>query len=101
MSTRALGLRLTQTVIVLAKSSVVTLATGLGPAKVSADNRLEGQVVEVRPGAVQAQVQVRVAEGLDVVALVPLAAVDELGLAPGAPVSVLLKASDLILATVD
>lgn len=131
-SSQALGLREGRTVLVLAKASAVMLATGLGDARLSADNRLDGTVAALRPGAVQAEVTVTVpavadrpgagaaradapvsvgdvdadaaapgGAALTVVAMVPMAAVADLGLAPGAAVSVLLKSSELILATLD
>ncbi len=98
-STEALGLRLQQPVIVLAKSSAVMLARDLGTARVSTRNRLEGQVQAVKPGAVNAEVLVQTAQGLTVVAIVGQDTVADLALAPGTAVTVLLKASDLILAT--
>jgi len=97
-STDALGLRLQQTVIAMVKASSVVLAAGLGEARVSARNRLEGTVVGVHPGAVNAEVSVQAGGGLPVVAIVTRAFVDELRLAPGSAVSVLVQASDVILA---
>jgi molybdate transport system regulatory protein len=97
-STEALALQLQQTVIALVKASSVMLATGLGDARLSARNRLQGQVRSVTPGAVNAEVVVDTAEGLAVVAIVAQSTVADLGLAPGAPLTVLVKASDIILA---
>ncbi len=98
-STEALALRVKQTVIALVKSSAVLLAVDLGAARVSARNRLAGTVEAVKPGAVNAEVLVTADGGLPVVAVVPGAAVAELGLAPGVRVDVLVKASEVILAT--
>ena len=97
-STEALALQLQQTVIALVKSSSVMLAADLGDARLTARNRLEGRVLAVKPGAVNAEVTVETADGLPVVAIVAQSAVAELGLAPDAPVTVLVKASDIILA---
>lgn len=97
-STEALALQLQQTVIALVKSSSVMLATSLGAARLSASNRLEGHVRLVKPGAVNAEITVETADGLPVVAIVSQSTVAELGLAPDAPVTVLVKASDIILA---
>ncbi len=99
-STDALGLRLQQTVIAMIKSSAVLLATGLGEARLSAGNRFDGTVRAVRTGAVNAEVTVEAAGGLQVVAIVTQASVDAMGLQPGMPVTALIKASDVILATV-
>ena len=97
-STEALALQLQQTVIALVKSSSVMLATGLGDARLSARNRLEGRVRAVKPGAVNAEVTVETADGLAVVAIVAQSTVADLGLAPDVPVAVLVKAADIILA---
>jgi molybdate transport system regulatory protein len=97
-STEALALQLQQTVIALVKSSAVMLATELGDARLSARNRLEGRVLAIKPGAVNAEVTVETADGLPVVAIVSQSTIAELGLAPDAPVTVLVKASDIILA---
>ncbi len=97
-STEALALQLQQTVIALVKSSSVMLATGLGDAKLSARNRFDGRVSAVKPGAVNAEVTVETADGLPVVAIVAQSTIAELGLAPDVSVTVLVKASDIILA---
>jgi molybdate transport system regulatory protein len=99
-STETLGLQPQQPVIALVKSSAVLLATGLDGARLSAGNRFDGTVRSVRPGAVNAEVTVEAAHGLAVVAIVTQAAVDDLGLAPGVPVTALVKASDVVLAVV-
>lgn len=97
-STDALALRLKQTVFALVKSSAVLLATDLGSARVSTANRLDGSVLAVQPGAVNAEVTMETAEGLRVIAIVTQASVEALGLAPGSPVTALVKAADVILA---
>jgi molybdate transport system regulatory protein len=97
-STEALALRPQCTVIALVKSSAVLLAVGLAGARVSARNQFPGQVLSVTPGSVNAEVVVRAASGVDVVAVVPQAAVADLGLQPGAEVTALVKASDVVLA---
>ena len=98
-STEALGLRVKQSVVALVKSSAVLLATGLGDARLSARNRLEGTVSGIVPGAVNAEVTVQAEGGTTVVAIVTQASVASLGLEVGSAVTVLVKASDLILAT--
>lgn len=98
-STEALGLKLKLPVIAFVKAPAVLLATGLADARVSARNRIAGTVTAVAPGAVNAEVAVAGPGGLPVVAIVPQSAVDDLGLAPGTPVTVLVQASDVVLAT--
>ena len=99
-STDHLQLRLQQTVIAMVKAPAVLLATGLDGARVSARNRLDGHVQAVQPGAVNAEVTVGTPTGLEVVAVVTQGSVQALQLAPGLPVTALVKASDVILATV-
>lgn len=104
-STDALALRLKQGVLALVKSSSVMLATGLGEGAgahsgvaISAGNRLDGIVRSVSPGAVNAEVSLE-AGGLTVVAIVEQRAVADLDLRPGQRVTALIRASDVILAT--
>lgn len=99
-STSSLPLRVHQGVIALVKSSAIVLATGLSEAKISADNRLEGTVTRVVPGAVNAEVAIDADGGIPVVAIVTQGAVASLGLREGARVTVLVKPSDVILAVV-
>jgi molybdate transport system regulatory protein len=58
-------------------------------------------VQAVQPGAVNAEVTVGTPTGLEVVAVLTQGSVQALQLAPGLPVTALVKASDVILATVN
>ena len=66
--------------------------------KTSARNALRGGVVAIRPGAVNAEVTVRIADGVDIVATITSASVATLGLAEGTPAIALIKSSFVILA---
>lgn len=66
--------------------------------KLSARNQLAGTVQEVHKGAAIANVVVDVG-GQRIVSSITVEAADELGLAQGTPVTVVVKASDVILAT--
>ncbi|HEX2381511.1 MAG TPA: TOBE domain-containing protein [Acidimicrobiales bacterium] len=66
--------------------------------KLSARNQLPGTVVEVTPGAVTTAVKVSLAGGDVVTSSITTEAADELGLATGSTVTVIVKASDVILA---
>jgi molybdopterin-binding protein len=66
--------------------------------KLSARNQLPGKVSEIRRGEAIANVVLDVA-GQRLVASITVEAVDELGLAEGKEVTVIVKASDVILAT--
>jgi molybdopterin-binding protein len=68
--------------------------------RISARNRLPGKVVGITRGQATANVHVDVS-GMTVVAAVTVEAVDELGLSEGSDVTVVIKASDVMLATGD
>jgi molybdate transport system regulatory protein len=65
--------------------------------RLSARNQLSGTVTEVVPGMVITTVKVQLAGGDVVTSSITKEAADELGLAAGAPVTVVVKASDVIL----
>ena len=74
-----------------------TLFWSLGM-KTSARNALRGLVSHVTDGAVSAEVTLKIAEGLEIVAVVTRRSVTELGLAVGKPAIALVKASFVLLA---
>jgi molybdopterin-binding protein len=68
--------------------------------KLSARNQLKGTVIDVHRGEAIANVALDVA-GQRLVASITVEAVEELGLKPGDDVTVIVKASDVILAVQD
>lgn len=66
--------------------------------KTSARNALRGVVANVTDGAVNSEVTLQVAEGLQIVAIVTRQSVADLGLASGKPAMALIKASFVTLA---
>jgi molybdopterin-binding protein len=68
--------------------------------KLSARNQLQGTVTGINRGEAIANVAVDVA-GQRLVASITVEAVQELGLAPGSEVTVIVKASDVMLAVND
>ncbi len=66
--------------------------------KTSARNTLAGVVERVTPGAVNSEVTLRLADGLEMISVVTRTSVEELGLAPGREAFALVKASFVILA---
>lgn len=97
-SRESLGLSLHQPVLAVIKAQAVMLGMGLD-GQVSIPNRWTARVDAVQPGAVQAEVSLRSAGGLPVVALVDLDAVARLGLAPGQAAEVLIPPQDVVLIT--
>ena len=66
--------------------------------KLSARNVLKGQVVEVKKGAVAAQVRVDIGGGNVLTSMVTVDAVEDLGIRQGDQVSVVIKSSEVMLA---
>lgn len=66
--------------------------------KTSARNALRGTVKSISEGAVNSEVTLAVAEGLDIVAVITRQSVEDLGLAPGKPAIALIKSSFVVLA---
>jgi molybdopterin-binding protein len=66
--------------------------------RLSARNQLKGRVTELRRGVVTASVKVDVGGGNIITAIVSVEAVDELQLAVGRPATVIIKATEVLLA---
>ena len=67
--------------------------------KLSTRNQLAGTVAEVQRDGVVASVKVTLGGGDTITAVVTSEAIDELALAAGTPVTVLVKATEVMLAT--
>ncbi len=67
--------------------------------KLSARNVISGKVVSINKGAVAASVKVDIGGGHVITSTVTVEAVDDLGLTEGAECSIVIKASEVILAT--
>ena len=65
--------------------------------KLSARNILRGKVTQITKGAVAAEVQVDIGGGNKITSTITVDAVDDLGLSEGKDVSVIIKASEVIL----
>jgi molybdopterin-binding protein len=66
--------------------------------KLSARNVIKGKVVQVKRGAVAAQVRVDIGGGNVLTSMITVDALDDLGLKEGASVSVIIKSTEVILA---
>jgi molybdopterin-binding protein len=66
--------------------------------EISARNRLEGTVKEVTHGAVNSEVVLEVAPGVEVVAIVTRRSAERLGLEVGGRASAVIKASSVMIA---
>lgn len=67
--------------------------------KISARNQLKGTVKQLTHGAVNSEVVVEVAPGVDVVSIITKASAEQLNLKQGSEVCVVIKASNVMLAT--
>jgi molybdate transport system regulatory protein len=67
--------------------------------KLSTRNQLQGTVEQIQVGGVMSSVKVSLRSGETITAVVTKEAVDELGLAQGSQVTVLVKATEVMLAT--
>ena len=65
--------------------------------KISARNQIKGTVVGVKSGPVNSMVRVDIGGGTVVTSMITTDAATELGLAEGAPVTVMVKATDVLL----
>jgi molybdopterin-binding protein len=66
--------------------------------RLSARNQIKGQIVEVKKGATTSHVRVEIAPGQVVTASITNEAVDDLGLKVGGAATVVIKASDVMIA---
>ncbi len=66
--------------------------------KLSARNVLKGRVVSVTPGAVNVEVVIEIAPGVQVVSIITKASADSLGLAAGKEAYAVVKASSVMIA---
>ncbi len=66
--------------------------------KTSARNNLTGVIAQVTPGAVNAEVVLTLADGIDIISVVTMDAVRDLDLQPGRSATALIKSTFVILA---
>lgn len=71
---------------------------GIGEMKISARNQLAGQILRIEEGAVNAIVTLGIAGGDKISSTISLAAVKELGLAPGLKAKAVIKATSVMIA---
>ena len=95
-STKNLRLEPGKEAIALVKASWVIIASDLSGIRLSARNQLRGTVSEVKPGAVNTEVIVKLAGGEELTAIVTCESAEKLALAPGKHVTALIKASHML-----
>ena len=69
--------------------------------QLSARNQLAGTVKKVEHGAVNSEVTIELASGVEVVSIITKESAEHLGISVGKPVFAVIKASDVMIATED
>ncbi|PMX00781.1 transporter [Pseudomonas sp. FW215-R2] len=96
-SLKSLGIAVGKEAVALVKAPWVMLMTESDGIRLSARNCLQGKVLSVTDGAVNAEVVIELAGGSKVYSIVTRDAVNELGLAAGVSATAVIKASHIIL----
>ncbi|MEA5573709.1 molybdopterin-binding protein [Calothrix sp. UHCC 0171] len=66
--------------------------------KVSARNALKGNVKKVIPGAINTEIIIEIAPGVEVTSIITKASAENLNISEGSPVYAVIKSSDVIVA---
>jgi len=85
-------------VVALVKAPQIILVTDFGGYKISARNQLAGIISSIQPGSVNTEVDIELEGGEKVAATVTCESVNHLDLQKGSPVTVVFKASAVLLA---
>jgi molybdate transport system regulatory protein len=88
-------------VLTLVKAPQIIIVSDFGGYKVSARNQLKGIITQVRPGAVNAEVDIELGGGELIAATVTNDSVDTLGLRKGLAVTAIFKAGAVIVAVAE
>jgi len=67
--------------------------------KISARNMLKGKVTDVKHGAVNSEITVELAGGIEVVSVITKTSAEDLGLSKGKDVYAVIKATNVMIAT--
>ena len=95
-SADSLGLQQGKPTYAIIKASEVMIGTGMDAARISARNVLPGEIASVQEGAVNSEIEVRLAGGSSVVASITKQSANLLGFSPGVKVSAIIKASNVM-----
>jgi molybdate transport system regulatory protein len=97
-SIETLGIKPGMGVLALVKAPQVIIVTDFGGYKLSARNQLQGLVTDVKPGKVNAEIDIELKGGEKIAATVTNDSVETLGLAKGKTATAAFKAGAVILA---
>lgn len=96
-----LAIKAGASVVALVKAPQIIIVTDFAGYKISARNQLTGSVVNVKPGTVNAEVDIELPGGQIIAATVTNDSVERLGLRKGQSATAVFKASAAILAVAD
>ena len=97
-SVEALGIRKGMDILALVKAPQIIIVSDFAGYKISARNQLPGIVSAIKPGAVNAEVDIQLAGGQIIAATVTNDSAETLGLRKGQPATAVFKAGAVILA---
>jgi len=97
-SVDTLAIKIGVKVIALVKAPQIIIVTDFGGYRLSARNQLKGVVTQVKPGAVNSEIDIELSGGEQVTATVTNDSVETLGLRKGQTATAVFKAGAVILA---
>lgn len=97
-SADTMGITAGKEVIALVKAPQIVIVSDFGGYRISARNQLAGTVTQVKPGVVNAEVDIELKGGESVAATVTNDSAETLGLSKGQAVTAVFKAGAVILA---
>lgn len=97
-SVAALGVKTGGKAVVLVKAPQIVVVADFDGYKISARNQLTGQITEIKPGAVNSEIDIALKGGQKLAATVTVDSVSSLGLQAGQTVTAVFKASVVLLA---
>ncbi len=100
-SAETMGIKTGKEVIALVKAPQIIIVSDFGGYRISARNQLLGTVIQIKPGVVNAEVDIESKGGEQIAATVTNDSVETLGLCKGQPVTAIFKAGVVILAVAD
>ena len=100
-SIETLAIKIGTEVLALIKAPQIIIVTDFGGYRVSARNQLKGTITEVKPGVVNAEVDITLSGGEQVAATVTNDSLETLGLRKGQTATAIFKAGAVILAVAE
>ncbi|MFL1706042.1 molybdopterin-binding protein [Campylobacter sp. MOP7] len=96
-SEKALDLKVGKKIVYLFKASSIIVAKGENELKLSATNQIKGKVVSVKEGAVNSEIDIKIAGGDKLSAIITNESTKSLALKAGDDVVAVIKASQIII----